>query len=293
MSEDYRSVQRFRHLRGAAYRPRGTASRPRPAAERARILSLIPGFSFEPLRALLRLTGDDPGPLLELDEPFGDGFDARDWAERLITRLEGAPEEEARAIFAALTRLHDGLVREVPLTEPADLISCPGSRTLSRIVETCRAWRAAGERARIVVSGGRPSYEREPAEVLEADAYAACLRLWGVPAAAILGEREASTTVENAAFLAEIFAAEARERGRPLRVLLVSSGFHTTRYALSMLRHHGDSEDIAALGVQPGPSFLGETLAIDEGGQRAVEKVAIVVNEYLKLLFDISREPGP
>ena len=126
--------------------------------------------------------------------------------------------------------------------------------------------------------------------IREADAYAACLRLSGVDDDALLLEREARSTRQNARLLGDAIRLERERIGRPLHLLLCTTGFHTTRYLLSVRREHSDNPAVASIGITPAPSFLPETLAFDEGGQLGEQKVAIVLNEYFKLHFDLNRE---
>lgn len=298
LENDFQKVCEFRRLEGAAWRPRNRVARVRALSERRALAAAIPEFSFSALRAALQMSGEDPGPILESDRSFGDEIDARDWSQSILEELSRAEDTRAKAIVRGLRRLHDSLVLERPLSGPADLISCPGSRTLSRIVSAARLWSEAAREhdPRILVSGGQASFDAEASariSVREADAYRSCLRLWSIPDEAIISEREATNTVENAAFVEDIVCAEALRRARPLRLLLVTSGFHTTRYLLSILRRQRLRAATAEIGIAAGPSFLGETLVFDEGGQRAVEKMAIVLNEHLKLHFDLTRESLP
>lgn len=89
-----------------------------------------------------------------------------------------------------------------------------------------RYWHAAriqraGRAPRILVSGGNVWEGRRPSE---AEAAAGFLRELGVPADAILEERESRNTRENARFTARLLAAEGWTR-----VLLVTSASHMGR----------------------------------------------------------------
>lgn len=281
---DFERIRRFLRLAGRPYRPAPVPTRPRDPRERARLLALIPGFSFEPLAAILRALGRS------LEDIWSAELDALQGSELAAEVLERCAAEPV-AWAARLVAAHEGLVRERPPPTSPDLIAIPGSRTLSRAAAAFRIWDRGGRRARLAVSGGGPSYaEAEADAVPEAEAYAACMRVWGAPAEAIILEDQARSTAENAAFLGAAIAEEGGRRRRPVHLLVVTTGFHTSRALFSVRRLQGRHPDLASVSVAAAPSFHPETLALDEGGRSAQSKVAIVLNEYLKLHFEIARE---
>jgi uncharacterized SAM-binding protein YcdF (DUF218 family) len=288
---DYQVVQRFLTLRGRAYRPESLPTRARPATERAARQALIPHFRLAALGPLLEAAGEAASELTERD--LG-GLDGRRLAARALTRLEGASEADARALVAAIGRAHRGLIMpRRAAAPPPDLIACPGSRTLTRLVTAFELWKRAGANIPIAVCGGVASYDDGPARhkaVREGDAYAACLRLWGVPPELIEVERESSTTAANAAHLLDLARARADELGRPPRLLLTTAGFHSTRFCYSVKQRFVEGGFVAVIGGAAAPCFDTQTLTFDCGGRPANDKLAIVMNEYLKLHFELCRE---
>lgn len=123
--------------------------------------------------------------------------------------------------------------------EPADAIVVLGSRlredgSLSaageeRLRAGADLWRRSIAPL-LVVTGGRDPLAR--AEAVEADAFAARARALGVPGTALLLEREACNTADNARNLAKLLLPERR------RVRVVTQPFHLRR-ALLWFRRAG------------------------------------------------------
>lgn len=110
----------------------------------------------------------------------------------------------------------------------------PGARVppllARRLDRAVSLWREArGERPLVVASGGRPA----GAPVAESVGMARYLAVRGIPADRLLTEERSRTTRENLRLSRQ--AVEER-LGRPARLLVVSSDFHTLRTSVHCLR---------------------------------------------------------
>jgi len=287
---DIACVERFRALRGRAHRPTPVPTRPRPAAETAAWLALVPHFEFSPLTRLIALAGlPADSDLVELR--------ALEMAEALLVKLRAGTEAEARELIEALGAACGRLVANFPCAGPVDLVAVPGSRTLARGAFATRLFREHGA-SFLAISGGHPSYADpgEAAAISEAAAYAALARLSGVPAGALLLDHEARSTEQNGLGLAKLVEEAVEQLGRPLHLLLTSSDFHSTRSLLWLKRALAERSKarsgglVASIGVAPSPCFDPLLLCFDDGGRGPKDKIAIVLNEFLKIDFDLRRE---
>lgn len=148
------------------------------------------------------------------------------------------------------------------------------SPAADRIWHAARVFRA-GKAPVVVASGGS---DPALADVPEAQVIAELLQELGVPAGAILQERDSRTTYENAQFTARLL------QGRHVRtILLVTSALHMRRSVVEFQR--AGFQVIPAATDYSEPRFSGglqwvpDTLALDEAARCLKELVGTVVAE--------------
>lgn len=303
--EDHEYTRGFTRLKGRPSRPFDKKPSLRTEDEYQRVSQKLGPDFFRPFNRLLKLVNI---PEIEVDPRQPDEI-ARWNAPEFIDVLVKAIEDRLDARLTA--RLVPYLVQAFINLEwedrPRDsewielnAIVVPGSRTLDRAAEAHRAYRYSHGNAYMITSGKAPYYDRDRdnPRFIESQASAAYLRLLGVPRPKIIIEQVSMDTDENAEFLVEALHLVERMSGSEARkVLLVTSPFHLARYRLNVeltLDQNNMALQVFSIGSRAS-RYWAETYFLEDAksGYDRTSTMKIVLNEYLKIAFDLCAGKRP
>ncbi len=302
--DDQEIVLSFMRLRGRSSRPVDRVVVPRSRRDFERLRAKLPVDFFTPLYELLALLNRH-SISVQPDADIVAQWNRTDFTPSLtasvIDRLDsgGTPR-----LVPTLVALFYNLERDrLPSSEDWNritAISIPGCRSFDRAAEGFRAYLQTGGKALLITSGRAPHYDPDNAgcQVSESEASAAYLRLLGVPGNRIFCEASSNDTVENADFLVHVIDEIAERYGTSRQsVLLTTSPFHLARYRLSVeLRLEGIGRDVEVFAsASRAGKFAAENyfLADATSGYPREHTVGVVVNEYLKIAYDLCTMERP
>jgi len=304
--EDYEIVQSFLQLTSRPSRPIDTEVVPRLREDFLRMRRLLPGDFFEPFNTLLDLVGM-PEMMVEPEMDAIRVWNNHEFAPRLLEQASSLLDGEGSSrlvpilVWVFLNLEHEARPSTAQDWTRIDVITVPGSRNYDRTAEAFRAYIRTRGGAALITSGRAPYYDptNSGVPVTEAQAYAAYLRLLGVPSHHIYPEYASHDTQENAEFITRaIKAIEQDHQGKVRTMLLVTSPFHLARYRLNV-ESVIDSGTLAidrvyAIGSRSS-RYWAETyfLADARTGTLREPLMRAVFNEYFKIAFDICAQKRP